>query len=262
MKRAFSTALAAFLILSGCAHQNGPPGGMMPGGFSFPVSAAPIARGDIIQTFSVTGTVTPLQQAALSSVASGTVLFVAAQIGQRVSRGELLVKIDDSTLRAELQQSNAALQAAQAKLDSTRANATGTMTSMNADLVSAQVGDQTAQANLRRTKMLFAQGYVSQSAVDQAQQQAASAQAALRAAEVSAHNAQLDPKTSSAAMADMHNAEAAVSQAGANVALIQAQLAQTDVRAPFDGVVTTRAVDPGSLAAPGTTLMEVAQLDP
>jgi len=38
----------------------------------------------------------------LSSVASGTVLAVNAQIGQHVSRGELLVQIDDGPLQAQL----------------------------------------------------------------------------------------------------------------------------------------------------------------
>jgi multidrug efflux pump subunit AcrA (membrane-fusion protein) len=39
-------------------------------------------------------------------------------------------------------------------------------------------------------------------------------------------------------------------------------LAQTNVRAPFDGVVTLRNVDPGSLSSPGSVLMEVSQLNP
>lgn len=255
--------MLVFCALSACGHRGGgnagggPPGG---GGFAMPVSAAPITRGSIAQTFNVTGTVSPLQQAALSSVASGTVLSVGPQIGQHVSKGELLVKIDDSTLRAQLQQNEAALESARARLAQTLANTSGTASSSNAGLKSALVAEQTAQANLRRTRQLFAQGYVSQSALDQQLQATAAADAALREAQVTAQNAGLNPSSSSAAVADVRNVRAAVSQSAAAVSIIQSQIAQTDVRAPFDGVVTARNVDPGALAAPGQTLMQVSQL--
>src|SRR4029077_2256455 len=89
---------------SGCSHQGGPPGGGGGfGGFSIPVTSGPLTRGTIEQTFSVTGDIAPLQTAALSSVASGTVMAVNAQIGEHASKGEQLVKIDDGPLRAQLQ---------------------------------------------------------------------------------------------------------------------------------------------------------------
>jgi membrane fusion protein (multidrug efflux system) len=108
---------------------------------------------------------------------------------------------------------------------------------------------------------LLKQGYVSQQAVDQQQAATAAADSNLRAAQVGALNANLSGTTSSA-QADLRNAKAAVEAASAASALIQAQIAQTDVRAPFDGIVVFRGVDPGALASPGTTLMDVDQLDP
>ncbi|HYK52369.1 MAG TPA: efflux RND transporter periplasmic adaptor subunit, partial [Candidatus Eremiobacteraceae bacterium] len=48
----------------------------------------------------------------------------------------------------------------------------------------------------------------------------------------------------------------------AAVDTVQTQIAQAVVRAPFDGIVTQRNVDPGSLASPGTPLVQVSQLDP
>ncbi|MDQ6780917.1 MAG: efflux RND transporter periplasmic adaptor subunit [Candidatus Eremiobacteraeota bacterium] len=256
-----SIALAASLIAA-CAPKGPPPGaGSGAVGFSVPVSAAPIRHGDIVATFQVTGTVTPLQQASLSSVISGTVLSVNAQVGQRVQRGQLLVKIDDSTLRAQLQQNAAALQAAQARLASTIANSKGNVSSSTAGLQSARIADDAAQANLRRQVSLFSQGYVSQAALDQARQQAASADAALRSAEVAQQNAALSPGTLSAANADVRNAQAAVAQAAASVSFAESQIAQSNVSAPFNGVVSARHVDPGTLASPGQSLVDVVQLD-
>ena len=250
------------VALTGCGSKQGggPPGGGGAGGFSFPVSAQPLKRGAIDQLLTVSATVTPLQHAALSSVVAGNVLAVNGQIGQRVSRGDLLVKIDDSTLRAQLGQNEALLAAAQARYASAQANATGTMSSANAGLSSARIAAESADATLRRDQVLLKQGYVSQQAVDQQQAATAAADAALRSAEVAATNASLSGQSSSA-QADLRNARAAVTSASAASDLILAQIAQTDVRAPFDGVIVVRAVDPGALAAPGTPLMEVDQLD-
>ena len=213
-----------------------------------PVSAAPISRGDITTFFTVTGTVTPLQSAALSSVISGTVRDVTAQIGQRVQAGELLVQIDDSTLRA--QQSQAA-----ANLGQVQANTQGATTTAQANLNSAKIASINADANLSRNQTLYNQGYVSKAALDQARDQAAAAEAAYRAAQVTAQNASLDSRQNTAAVAALRSAEAALNS-------VNTQIAQASVQAPFDGVVTARKVDPGALASPGETLMEVAQLDP
>lgn len=253
---------ATALLAAGCGHGAGGYGAGGMGGFKMPVSAAPIKRGDITQTFRVVGTVAPLQSAALSSVASGNVLSVNGQIGERVSKGDLLVKIDDSVLQAELRQNEAQLESAQAKYASVQANASGAMSSANAGLASARSAAATADATYRRDQALFKQGYVSQQALEQAQSVAAAADAQLQAAEVAAANANLAPQAPSSALADLRSAKAAVDTAAAAVQSVQSQIAQTDVRAPFDGVIASRSVDPGALAAPGTPLMQVDQLDP
>jgi HlyD family secretion protein len=254
-------ALIAAAALTGCgSHQGGPPGGGM-GGFSIPVTAQAMKRGPIDQSFSVNATIAPLQHAALSSVVAGTVLAVNGQIGQHVAQGDLLVKIDDSTLQAQLNQNNALLVAAQARYASALADASGTMSSSDAGLTSARINAESADATLRRDLVLLKQGYVSQQAVEQQQAATGAADAALRAAEVQATNSSLSGPASSA-QADLRNTKAAVTSAAAASALIQAQIAQTNVRAPFDGVIVARDVDPGNLAAPGTPLMEVDQLNP
>src|SRR5580700_452858 len=159
--------IAAFASLFACGGKSasssadtGPP--------PVPVSAAPIRQGAIESTYTLMGTIIAGQQANLSSVISGQVRSVNGQIGDRVSKGELLVQIDDSSLRATLAQNEAALAASQARLRSSVANNTGTASTTQAGLSSAQVAYDAASANLKRTQSLFRQGYVSQSAIDQA----------------------------------------------------------------------------------------------
>ena len=226
------------------------------------VVAVPARLSNISARFELTGSVVPRQQANLSSVISGRVQSVNVQIGDRVAAGELLVQIDASTLYAQLQQDGAALTAAQARLAQVRASDIGAAATAKANLAAAQTANENAQANLRRNRQLLAQGYVSQSAVDQAQSQAAAAEAQLRAAEIAAQNASLSAAGSTAAQAEIQSTQAAVAQAQAARSIVQSQIAQTSITAPFDGIVTQRNVDPGTLAVPGTPLVQVSQLDP
>lgn len=227
-----------------------------------PVSAAPIRQGAIESTYTLTGTIIAGQQANLSSVISGQVRAVNAQIGDRVSKGDLLVQIDDASLRATLAQNEAALAASEARLRSSVANNTGTASTTQAGLASAQVAYDTASANLKRTQSLFRQGFVSQSAIDQASSQFAAAQSALRSAQVAAQNANMSNGSASSAQADIAGLRAAQAQDAAAVQFTLTQISQAAVTAPFDGVVTQRSVDPGSLASPGTPLLQVSAMDP
>lgn len=244
---ALAVLTAMVCTISACGQgRGGPPGGGQ-GGFAFPVAAAPITRGDIADYASVTSSVVPKLSASLSSVVSGAVISVGAQIGQRVHKGDLLVQIDDSTLRA--QQSEQA-----ANLALVRANTQGGATTAQANLNSAKTTYQTSALNLKRNEELFKQGYVSQSALDDSRSRAQADLAAYATAQVAARNASLNANDT-AAVASLRNAEASLT-------FVERQIAQSQVSAPFDGVVTARNVDPGSLASPGTVLMEVSQLDP
>jgi HlyD family secretion protein len=213
-----------------------------------PVSAITASRGDITATFTLTGVAAPRQQATLSSVVAGPVKDVYVSLGEHVRAGQLLVKIDDSTLQAQRAQ-------AATHLDQVRANDVGGSATARANLTSARIAYDNAVSNLNRNRALFKQGYVSQTSLDQAQSQAAAAEAAYRAAVITEQNANLQAGGNTAAIAEIGNAQAALDA-------INAQIAQTNVTAPFDGIVTQRSVDRGALATAGTPLVTVSQLDP
>ena len=259
--RGTSLALAIALVVAGsfgCAKKAETNTAAQPES----VTTVIARRGDIAERLTLIGVVAAKAQANLSSVITGSVLAVNVNVGDRVQAGQVLVRIDDSTLRAQLQQNQGSLAAAQARLAQIRSGAGGTAASANANLDSARVAYQTALANARRNRQLFAQGYVSQVAVDDAQQAAAASAAQLRSAEVAAQNANLGGRTTSAAQSEIRNQEALVAEASGAVQLIQAQIAQAVVGAPFGGVVTQRSVDPGTLAVPGTALVQVSDLNP
>jgi multidrug efflux pump subunit AcrA (membrane-fusion protein) len=91
---------------------------------------APVSRGPVEQTLDVTGTISPVSQAALVFPVSGRVTSVAVTAGQHVSAGQVLARLDTSTLLVQVSQDQAAVAAAQAKLasdqNSQTAGTTGT----------------------------------------------------------------------------------------------------------------------------------------
>lgn len=58
-----------------------------------------------------------------------------------------------------------------------------------------------------------------------------------------------------AAQANLHAAHAAEAQARAAVAQASTQASYSQIRAPFDGIITARMADPGALATPGVPLL-------
>ncbi len=253
-------AAAAVCDLTACAKQTA--GAPSPSATTaLPVTAKAARIGTLVSTFALSGSVVPARQSNLASVISGTVQSVGVQIGDRVSAGQVLVQIDDSTLQAQLAQDQATLAEAQARLRQTTATNQGTALTTSGSLRSAQVAYDTALADNRRNETLFRQGYISQQAIEKSRSDLAAAQAAYQSAQVAAQNASMSG-AGSAAQADVASMQAAVRVDQAAVQTVETQIAQAVVRAPFDGIVTQRNVDPGALASPGTPLVQVSQLDP
>ncbi len=71
---------------------------------SIPVHAEIIQGQELAKTFTTTGTVIPAKSVSLKTEASGRVTKLPLQEGQRVAKGELLLKVNDAELQAQLKQ--------------------------------------------------------------------------------------------------------------------------------------------------------------
>jgi membrane fusion protein, multidrug efflux system len=91
------------------------PRGRDRGGQRQPVEVALITRRDLAETLRVVGSLAPNETASLRPEMNGLVRSIHFEEGQRVKKGDLLVKIEDSELRAQLAQS-------QSRLDLTKLN--------------------------------------------------------------------------------------------------------------------------------------------
>jgi HlyD family secretion protein len=95
------------------------------------------------------------------------------------------------------------------------------------------------------------QGFVSQSALDDAQRNLDVAESQLAAA-------RLQVETNSPAGSDYAVALTALTQARASLRVAEARLVQTVIAAPVDGTLIGRAVEPGDVVQPGRELMVLA----
>ena len=81
------------------------------------VQTALVERGDLMITAEATGNVEPVRKVEVKSKASGEILRLYVDIGDRVEPGALLAQIDPRDVRNAFDQAEADLDVAQARLD-------------------------------------------------------------------------------------------------------------------------------------------------
>lgn len=250
MKAKSLTIFAIALVLVAC-------GGRAPqkrGPTALDVDVAQAQRRTIATYITLDGQVSPLEESTLSFQQSGPVSAIYVNQGDRVSAGELLARIDDSTLRAQLAQDMALIAQASARAQSSAMNVP-IVSSQTSDAVrSAKAALDNAQLTYNQDQQLFRQGYVSQSQLVQAR-------SAYIAAQTQYQSAVANQKTTAVSSSNAAADRAAVQSAQAQANTLQTMIGQTALYAPFDGVVTARLLDPGAMASPGTPVVRVSKID-
>ncbi len=182
-----------------------------------------VARGNITLNVVANGTLQPTRAINIGSELSGTVLKVNVDVNDRIRKGQVLVELDTAKLRDQIQRSRAALTAANAKVAQTEA----TLKEARASL-----------ARFEEVSRLSGGKVPSRAELD-------TARAALERA-----------------IADEASARAGVSEAQAALSSDEINLSKASIRAPTNGVVLTRNVDPGNAVAASlqsVTLFTVAE---
>jgi len=109
-----------------------------------PLAVAPVQYRDVAQTYTGEGLVEATRQSTVSAQIGGRVKEINFDVGDRVSKGQVIVRIDER----EAQQALAGSQA---------------------QVLQAQANAQNAKASYERSRQLFAQKFISQAALDKAQ---------------------------------------------------------------------------------------------
>ena len=170
----------------------------------------PVTRGDLALTVTANGTLQPTRSVSIGSELSGTVARVLVDVNDRVRKGQVLVELDTAKLAAQLTKSDAALQSARA----------------SQTLAQATVSE--ARAALRRLEDV----------------QRLSGGQLPAANELDAARAALER-----ALAEAAAARSGITEAQATWTTDRTNLDKAAVRAPIDGIILTRAVEPGQAVA-------------
>lgn len=182
-----------------------------------------VKRGDLVLTVSANGSLQPTRLVSIGSELSGTVARVMVDVNDKVKKGQVLVELDTAKLNDQIVRSRAALAGAKAAVAQTAATV------------------KEAQANLARLEQVarLSDGKVPSKA------------------ELDASLAALER-----GRANELSARANVVSANATLSTDETNLAKASIRAPTDGVVLTRSVDPGNAVAASlqaVTLFTVAE---
>jgi HlyD family secretion protein len=209
----------------------------------------PARRADLMQTVVATGRVAALARVEVGSLLLGTVTRVLADEGERVVRGQVLVRLRDDEAQAAVSQAEAAVGQAEGRLRQLRE------TGLPAAEQAVRIADAELAASrqaLDRTAALYERGLASKSDLDEARR-------ALDTAE-----GRRDREVTLAAAnrpggGEFQMAVAAVDQARAVLGAARARLAFTVIAAPVDGTVVARAVEEGDTVQPGRVLMVLSR---
>ena len=217
------------------------------------VTTAVVTRGDLVNSLSTNGKTEPVNNFEAHAPTAGTVRSIPVHTGDLVTKGQLLLSIDDSEPRARLASAISGLREAQVRLDAIQRGGTQEeRLGLSSDFSTAQASRDQAAAQLNVVKKLAAEGAASPSEVAAAQDRLDRANASLQSLN--------QRKTERFAPLEAERARAAVSDANAAVAAAQQALQQANVRAPFDGTVFSIPVQVTDYVQTGETLLALADL--
>ncbi len=253
-----SAALCAALLVAGCGSKGSTVQAVSPNAAqAVPVAVATADQREVPASFEANGTFMADESSDIAPPVAGRVILTPVDVGARVREGQVICELDhrDAQLkldqaRAQLAEATAALRQAQSRIGwSSGAFDPAKVPEVAAALAnyqSAQASAKMAAADAQRYANLVATGDVSKSAYDKAKTTQETAEAQANAArqqyEAAANGARQSYEVISTSQASLDNVKA-------QLAVAEKGLADTTIRAPFDGYVTGRPVAAGEYVA-------------
>jgi len=195
---------------------------------------------------SASGYVVAHHKIAVGAKVMGRVAWIGVEKGDTVREGQVLVRLEDSEFRAQVNQAQANYAAAQARLDKLR---TGSRPEEKlkdkAAVLQAEANLKNAEAEYQRTESLFRSGVSSKSELDRALAQRDTAAAMVQAARQASAMTDIGPRKE-----EIRAAEAELQQMKAALDYANTQLAATEIKAPVSGTVLERIVERGEMVSP------------
>jgi multidrug efflux pump subunit AcrA (membrane-fusion protein) len=181
-----ATAFGAYVVYAKTTNLNATPA-------TTSSAYIPAFRSNLTSTISTNGTVQATQQVSLSFGSSGEIKAINVKVGDQVTAGQVLAKLDDTQLQSSLRSAQTNLASAQARLNATINPTAGDLATAQSSVLNAQNQIATAQKNLDdlRAKPTASDIATAQQGVLQAQNGLQSANDAIEKAQSDVENAQV-----------------------------------------------------------------------
>jgi len=198
------------------------------------------------ETVTANGTLAAYDQTTVSVKVPGRIRTISVDLGSVVSRGQVIAQLDAEDYRLRVQQSEAALAQARARLglapdgkdDRVDPEQTATVRQARAVL-------DEARFNRDRAARLVEQGVIAKAEFD-------AATATFKVAEGRYQDA----------YEEIRNRQGVLAQRKSELALAQQQLKDTAVVAPLDGIVQEKRTSVGEYLAAGAPVVNIVRMDP
>lgn len=221
---------------------------------------------DLIVQIQANGIVQALRTNNLSPDEPGRIAELLIEEGDRVSRGQVIARMDSDRIQAQVAQYQAAAQKAQANLERVKAGsrpeaiaaAQARVNTAQANVAQAQEKLSRSQKEKQRNQLLVDRGAISLNAYDEFASQETEARASLEAvlAQLAEQQQNLAETQQGSRIEEIAQAAAELAEAKAELASVQIQFNKTTVRAPFAGIITRRYAETGDYVDSTTAASE------
>jgi multidrug efflux pump subunit AcrA (membrane-fusion protein) len=192
------------------------------------------------------GSLAAFDQATVSVKVPGRLRSITVDLGSAVQQGQVIAQIDSQDYQLRVQQAEAALAQARARLGLSSGGNNDRLAPEQTSIVrQARALLEEAKVNRDRQVALFDQGIVARSQLD-------SADASYKVA-VSRYED---------AVEEVRNRQALLAQRRSELALARQQLADTAIYAPFDGAVQEKRASIGEYLGAGAPVATVVRMNP
>jgi HlyD family secretion protein len=254
-RRRRTLGIALAMLATVCAAAWGINRAVRPGVALKDIAVAEVRRGAIANTINASGIVIPVHEEFVTSPIPTRIAKVHAKAGQKVALGELLLELDDQSiklaidsLKEQLAQQDNRIVGLTLEMDQKRRQLTSSIELLELDLRAAKV-------KWGRYETLRKSGAVSGEDMLQAELNVQRVEIQLRQQRESIGGNERSTQSS------IEGAKLQRSILSKQLVQQQQQLAQTQVRAPFAGMLTTLVADEGASIAAGQVVAKVSELN-
>lgn len=224
----------------------------------FEVKTVHVELMDVDYSLDAVGSLLPNDDVTRSSEVTGTVEKTFVDEGDRVKKGDILLKISDETIKLRVEESRSFMREAEAALEKLMAwTRKERIKQVKANLDQVRINLENITKDYKRYKELYEGGVVDKSTYDTIDAKLKIAKKKVLTAEEEYQIALSGPTKE-----EIDLAKAKVDRARVGLRLAEKNLKDTQISSPIPGIVSKRMVSVGEYVKTGTELFIIVQDDP